>query len=122
MTKQPIKKKTGRPKIIIDYNLVYRLAKRFETQEGIAEIIGCSASTLQHNKEFLQAFNKGKSQVYKNLRVAQYKYAMNGNPQLLIWLGKNYLGQKDPDKTIPIDNNKDNLKQIAEAIRNRDTE
>jgi len=113
----------GRPKIKIDYNLVYRMAKRFATQEDIAMICECSASTLQHDEEFLQAFNKGKSQVFKNLRVAQYRYAMKGNPQLLIWLGKNYLGQKDTDK-IPDTMNKDfgdKLKDIAKAIAEQDT-
>ena len=89
------RKQMGRPKKEIDYNLVYRMAKRFATQEDIAMICQCSASKLQHDKKFLQAFNKGKSQVFKNLRVAQYRYAMQGNAQLLIWLGKNYLGQRD---------------------------
>jgi len=96
----------GRPKKEIDYNLVYRMAKRFATQEDIAMICKCSASKLQHDKQFLQAFNKGKSQVFKNLRVAQYRYAMQGNPQLLIWLGKNYLGQKD---TVNEDNSKHDI-------------
>ena len=106
----------GRHKIEIDYNLVYRLAKRFETQEGIAEIIGCSASTLQHNEKFLQAFNKGKSQVYKNLRVAQYKYAMQGNQQLLIWLGKNYLGQKDSKDLSPEVNESELFEKLKEVL------
>ena len=112
----------GRPKIVIDYNLVYRMAKRFATQEDIAMILKCSPSRLQHDKEFLQAFNRGKSQVFKNLRVAQYRYAMKGNPQLLIWLGKNYLGQKDPDKTlVPIGDELSKLGKIAEAIAKQDT-
>lgn len=115
------KKEVGRPKVTIDYNLVYRLAKRFETQEGIAEILQCSASTLQHDKKFLQVFNKGKSQVFKNLRVAQYKYAMRGNSQLLIWLGKNYLNQKEVTEGQLDDNISDKLKEIAKAIGKKDS-
>jgi len=112
----------GRPKIKIDYNLVYRMAKRFATQEDIAMICKCSISRLKYDKEFLTAFNKGKRQVFKNLRVAQYRYAMKGNPQLLIWLGKNYLNQKDPDKAIqPLVDVGDKLKDIAKAIAEQDT-
>ena len=85
----------GRPKIAIDYNLVYKLAKRFATQEDIADIIGCSVRTLQRDTEFCRIFKKGKDQVFKNLRVSQYKHALKGNPTLLIWLGKQYLGQTD---------------------------
>ena len=29
------------------------------------------------------------------LRKAQYRKALEGNPVMLIWLGKNVLGQKD---------------------------
>ena len=112
----------GRPKIEIDYNLVYRMAKRFATQEDIAMICKCSLSRLKYDDEFLTAFNRGKSQVFKNLRVAQYRYAMKGNPQLLIWLGKNYLGQKDPDKTlVPLGDMGDKLNKIADAIAKQDT-
>ena len=116
-----VKKKRGRPKIKIDYKLVSILAKRFETQEGIAEELGCSASKLQHDKKFLQAFNKGKNLVKKNLRVAQYKYALRGNSQLLIWLGKVYLGQKDPQYEQVADGDTSKaLSDLATAIRARD--
>ena len=123
MKYKEIKMPTGRPKIAIDYNLVYRMAKRFATQEDIAMICKCSLSRLKYDDEFLTAFNKGKSQVFKNLRVAQYKYAMKGNPQLLIWLGKQYLGQKDPDKTLGQvgDDVGSKLSKIADAISKQDT-
>lgn len=31
----------------------------------------------------------------RSLRRTQFKAALEGNPQLLIWLGKQYLGQSD---------------------------
>jgi hypothetical protein len=33
------------------------------------------------------------------LRKAQYNKALEGNPVMLIWLGKNILGQKDDPST-----------------------
>lgn len=115
-----MKRKNGRPRIKIDYNLVYRLAKRFDTQEGIAEILECSASKLQHDKNFLQAFKKGKELCFKNLRIAQYKHALKGNPALLIWLGKNYLNQKEPQfEQANTENIDERLKAIAEAVRGK---
>ena len=43
-----------------------------------------------------------------SIRRAQYKAALDGNPTMLIWLGKQLLGQKEPK---PEDSDKD-LKQI----------
>jgi hypothetical protein len=113
----------GRPKIVIDYNLAYKLAKRFATQEDIADIIGCSVKTLQRDAEFCRVFKKGKQQVYKNLRVSQYKHALNGNATLLIWLGKQYLQQRDPDKSLTqiTDDVGNKLGKIADAISKQDT-
>ena len=113
--------KRGRPKKIIDYNLVYRLAKRFSTQHDIADILQVSQSRLDKDPEFIRHFKKGKEQCFKNLRVAQYKHAIAGNPSLLIWLGKQYLGQKDTPNEGDLTNVTDKLSAIAKAITKQDT-
>ena len=87
--------KTGRPKIEIDFTLVESLANIFCTQEEIAAILDCSPSTLQHNPEFLQVYKKGLQTAKSSLRRMQFKLAEN-NAALSIWLGKQYLGQREP--------------------------
>ncbi len=47
-----------------------------------------------------------------SLRRRQYSAAMDGNSTMLIWLGKQWLGQKEPEK------DKDNTaEQLAELIK-----
>lgn len=47
---------------------------------------GMSFTEYQQQKQ-----SKGKN----NLRLAQYKKGLKGENQMLIWLGKNWLGQRD---------------------------
>jgi hypothetical protein len=44
---------------------------------------------------FAEALERGKAAGRASLRRAQYQAAMNGNPAMLIWLGKQILDQKD---------------------------
>lgn len=85
----------GRPKIEIDFELVEKLAHIHCTQEEIAEVLGVSTKTLQRNKEFCRIYKKGISSGKMSLRRQQWKAADRGNTAMLIWLGKQYLGQKD---------------------------
>lgn len=101
----------GRPKIEINYKLAESLAGIFCTEEEIATIIGCSVSTLQHDQEFLRVFKKGKETAKSSLRRTQWKLAQN-NATMAIWLGKQYLGQRD----IPEEDDEDINKQAKEII------
>lgn len=85
----------------IDRDLVFKLAAIQCTQEEIAEVVGTSVSTLQ--RRFGDLIEKGKQAGRKSLRRAQWDKALNGDTRLLIFLGKNYLSQKDQ-----IDENKGN--------------
>ena len=101
--------------------MVYKLARHFCTQAEIADILEISRVTLHKDKQFLNNYNLGKAKAKKSLRSAQYKYALKGNAKLLIWLGKNYLYQKDTPVENPSDNINDKLSAIAEAISKKDT-
>lgn len=85
----------GRPKIEIDYNLCENLAKIQCTQEEIAQILGVSTRTLQRDEEFCRIYKKGQDQGRMSLRRQQFKSAESGNVTMQIWLGKQYLGQRD---------------------------
>ena len=85
----------GRPKKTIDYELVAKLAMIQCTEEEIAGILDISTRTLQRDSEFCRIFQTKKEAGRSSLRRMQWKTAESGNPTMQIWLGKQYLGQKD---------------------------
>jgi hypothetical protein len=85
----------GRPKKVVDYALVEKLANIQCTEVEISEILEISTRTLQKDKEFLRIYKKGLESGKSSLRRLQWKAAEKGNPTMLVWLGKQYLNQKD---------------------------
>lgn len=85
----------ARPKKTIDYKEVEKLAAIMCTQEEIGSHLDISVRTLQKDEEFLRVYKKGLDGGRKSLRRQQYELAMNGNATMLVWLGKQYLDQKD---------------------------
>jgi hypothetical protein len=83
----------ARPKKVIDENLVKKLAAIHCTMEEIGLIVGCSVDTLE--RRFADIIKLGKSEGKMSLRRKQYELAVNGNTALLIWLGKQLLGQRE---------------------------
>lgn len=89
----------GRPKKEIDYEAVEKLASIQCTQEEIANFLNLSVRTLQRDEEFCRLYKKGQDNGKMSLRRTQFKLAEK-NPSMAIWLGKQYLGQRDsfPDE------------------------
>lgn len=85
----------GRPKSAIDYAAVEKLAAIHCTQEEIASFLGVSTRTLQRDDEFCRIYKKGLETGKASLRRAQFKKALGGDTSMLIWLGKQMLGQQD---------------------------
>lgn len=88
-------KKRGRKKIAIDYEKAEKLAYILCTQSEIASILDVSLTVLEHDPEFQRIHKKGMESGHASLRRMQYKAAEAGNPTMLIWLGKQHLGQRD---------------------------
>ena len=84
----------GRPKFQIDYDMVSKLGEIMCTQEEIANILGCSVDTLQRDTQFSGIYKKALDSGKMSLRRKQFKLAEK-NATMAIWLGKQYLGQKD---------------------------
>lgn len=84
----------GRPRFVIDYEQVAKLGAIMCTQEEIASILGCSVDTLQRDSEFSGIYKKALDNGKMSLRRKQFKLAEK-NPTMAIWLGKQYLGQRD---------------------------
>lgn len=103
----------GRPKKTIDPGEVERLARMFCTQDEIAAFVGCSVDTLQRRKELREAYKRGMDHGRMSIRRVQFQEAIKGDKTMLIWLGKQYLGQRD---TVP---EKDDgaLKKVTDAIK-----
>ena len=84
----------ARPKFQINYDMVEKLSNIQCTQEEIASFLGCSVDTLQRDETFCGLYKKGKENGKMSLRRMQFKLAEK-NPTMAIWLGKQYLGQRD---------------------------
>lgn len=76
--------------------------------EEIASVLGVCVDTLlnKNNKDkFIEAKQKGKNIGRVSLRRKQFKAAEAGNVSMLIWLGKQYLEQKEQQETAIKDSN-----------------
>ncbi len=89
------KGKAGRPKIVIDWELVQKLAHIQCTQSEIASTVGVSVDTLHRHAEFAEVYKRGSEGGKKSIRRMQFESATKGSIAMQIWLGKQYLGQRD---------------------------
>jgi len=97
-------KQTGRPKgttIPIDWDMVDKMCAIRCTGEEIASLLDISYDTLERacqrekGKLFADYTAQKAANGHMSLRRKQYTSAMDGNVPMLIWLGKNWLGQTD---------------------------
>lgn len=64
------------------------------TGDEIAAVMGCSRDTI--DRRFAELIKKGHEKRNASLRRTQYDVAVNKkNATMLIWLGKQFLGQSD---------------------------
>lgn len=88
----------ARPKKQIDPEQVKKLAAIQCSHAEMAAILGCSSDTLE--RRFAAAIKDGRSHGRTSLKRKQYEIAMTGNTTMLIWLGKQYLDQKDKAEQV----------------------
>ena len=79
----------------MDLEKVQALASIFCTQDEIAAVLGVSVDTLRRRKDFASVYNTGRENAKQSLRRLQWKSAKDGSTGMQIWLGKQYLGQKE---------------------------
>ncbi len=90
----------ARPRLEIDYDKFAKLCEIQCTQEEIAYVLGVSADTLARavkrdkNMGFAEYYKKHGSVGKIALRRYQFNLAKS-NTAMAIWLGKQYLGQRD---------------------------
>jgi hypothetical protein len=83
----------GLRKKVVNPEDVYKLAAMGCTTKEIADWFDIPYNTCNDN--FRNIIAKGKNDLHQSLRMAQIKLALSGNATMLIWLGKNLLGQSD---------------------------
>ena len=86
----------ARPLAKIDPKQVENLAAIGCTTPEIAAVLECSEDTLE--RRFAGPLKKGRLKLKTSLRRMQYQAAAAGSIPMLIWLGKNLLGQADQPK------------------------
>ena len=96
------KNKGGRPKYEIDYQALDASCIVFCTGEECANILKVNYKTLNNalirdgHTSFRDYYKKASVKGKKSLRAKQYEIANGGNVAMLIWLGKQILGQAEP--------------------------
>lgn len=102
----------ARPRKDFDKQIIRRMAELGAPQAEIAQAIGCSVDTL--HRRFADVLKKGGAQLNISLRRLQVRSAKKGNVTMLIWLGKQRLGQRNQPTTTDQD---DQLETIIRQQR-----
>lgn len=86
-------KEPKKHKIVNETERIEKLASYGLNNKEIAEALGYDENTLKRNFEIFLA--KGRANLKEKLKRKQISVALQGNVVMLIWLGKQYLGQAD---------------------------
>ncbi len=102
-------KNAGRKKIEIDRNIFEKLCDILCIKKEICSVLDCNEQTLTrwckdtYKQGFADVYNRLSAGGKISLRRKQYEIAIAGNVSMLIFLGKNYLGQSDKIENKNID-------------------
>lgn len=113
--------KTGRPKKPIDKKQFENLCGLQCTEEEIADFFDCSVDTIgrfckrEYHETFAEVFNKKRSVGRISLRRTQFKLAEK-YPTMAIFLGKQYLDQKDRIEATVADISDDYRNEVEDFL------
>jgi hypothetical protein len=113
-------KTKGRPRLKLNdlgVEIITKLAGFMCTEEEIASFLGVTVETL-HNKDnyntFLECIKNGQNIGKVSLRQNQFNLSKT-NPTMAIWLGKQYLNQREQNGET--ENGKEALDKLCAAIK-----
>ena len=101
VTKRGLVVGRGANQKIVDPDEVYRMAEIGCTMEEMSHFFQVDRETIKYN--FWPYIKRAEVELWKKIRVKQIEVAMEGNPTMLIWLGKNMLGQSDSPHNTDVD-------------------
>ena len=109
----------GRPRAEIDYPKLEAMCALMCTGEECASVLGIDYDTLNNalardgHVGFSDFLKKHSAKAKMSLRRAQFRAAIEDkNITMQIWLGKQYLGQREPDKQVQDDGITELLRQF----------
>lgn len=82
----------------LDEEQIYKLALIGCTHQEIATWFGVSVDTLA--RRYQTIIKEGHESMKQSLKRKQIEVALGGNVVMLIWLGKQLLGQKEPTQQV----------------------
>lgn len=110
----------GRPRTVINWDVFDGLCENFCTLGEIAGFFKVSEDTIQravkrtHGVTFEKYFKIASAPGAVSVKRAQFRAAVGGNVLAQIWIGKQYLGQRDQPQPSVEDDEK---KKAQEAIQ-----
>lgn len=119
--------KRGRPCFVFTDEMLRDIADLASEAAPVKEIcraIGCAESTFYKNEKAMEAFHAGQNDMRISLRHWQFLQAKAGNTTMLIWLGRNLLGQKEQPTVAAADSPEDDaltrsLEKVGEELDRR---
>lgn len=115
-----MEKKVGRPQKTFDKSIFEELCNIQCTHEEIANVLHTTKDTLyvwcerEYGDNFSTIYKKYSDGGKISLRRMQFNLAEK-NPAMAIWLGKQYLGQKDIQV---VESSINGLKEVTDALKN----
>lgn len=112
----------ARPKIEIDKKQFEKLCSLQCTLPEMSAFLSCSEDTIErwckreYGESFAEVFRIKRGIGNVSLRRAQFRMA-ESNPTMAIWLGKQYLGQRDTQEVTVNSNIDDTIKKMNEYFK-----
>lgn len=113
----------ARPLKAINWDQVKERMEAGSTAKEIAGFLDVEINTfydrfkLEFGCGFADYADSARSSGFSQLKWIQYKKALSGNAQMLIWLGKNWLGQKDRDEEKSLSPNDSAITSLIETLK-----
>lgn len=117
----------GRPRIEIKQEDFEKLCAMQCTLIEIAGFFDCCEDTIEnwcrrtYDETFSDVYKKKSAKGKISIRRSQFKAADAGNASMLIWLGKQYLGQSDKQEVV-LTNDDDSVIRMEEYFREKANE
>lgn len=120
--------KMGRPLIEINQEDFEKLCGMQCTIVEIAGFFNCSEDTIDrwckrtYGETFALVFKKKSAKGKISVRRKQFQVAESGNPTMLIWLGRQYLGQTEYQEVSLSSDTNDVISEIDRYFSERKSE
>lgn len=127
-TYKPTGNPVGRPKAEIDKIEFEKLCAIQCTKEEIAGWFRVSDDTIErfcqreYGTNFAVVYSQKKSVGKVSVRRKQFQVAEKGNTSMLIWLGKQYLGQSEKQEVAVSHNDDETIKEMEQFFNARKDE